>query len=129
MLNFCKKITPWIGSVVAVVVILSWSTDISASVYTGNGLFSGINTLAGVGGISNATSITALIFKLIAFILNIVLLLAVAAIIIAGIYLIVSNGDEGSKDKAKTIVFYAIAGIILILFSRLIVIFVNNIFD
>lgn len=128
MRSAARKYASWILKILAVVAIVSWSQDISASVYTGKGLFDGMNTLVGTGGISDATSITDLILKLISFLLNIVLLLAVLAVIVAGIYLIVSNGEETSKDKAKKIIFYAIGGIILILFSRFIVIFVNKIF-
>ena len=69
-----------------------------------------------------------LILKIINFILDIVLLVAVLAIIVAGIYLITSNGDEGQKDKAKKIVTYVIFGIILILLAKIIVLFVNKIF-
>lgn len=99
-----------------------------AAVYGGQGLIAGINAASGLGGIVAATSITDLILKIINFILNLVLIVAVLAIIIAGIYLITSNGDEGQKDKAKKIIFYVIAGIILILLSKVIVLFVNNIF-
>jgi hypothetical protein len=42
--------------------------------------------------------------------------------------LIVSNGDDAQKEKAKKIVMYVVIGIILILFSRAIVILVNNTF-
>lgn len=78
------------------------------------------------GGISNEVSIRVLILKIIAFILNIVLILAVLAIIVAGVYLIVSGGDETQKDKAKNIILYAVIGILLILLSRVIVVFVNS---
>ncbi len=128
MIHFCRKSLPLALQILLVIVLGLWPQDISASVYTGNGLFSGLDSLAGVGGISSATSIRALILSIIAFLLDIVLLLAVLAVIIAGIYLIVSNGDEANKDKAKKIVFYAIAGIILIVFARVIVVFVNTVF-
>lgn len=100
----------------------------SAQVYGGPGLQGGLGILTGAGGINSTSDIKTLILTIIAFLLDIVLLLAVLAIIVAGIYLIVSNGDEAQKDKAKKIIFYAIAGIILILFARVIVMFVNNIF-
>ena len=102
---------------------------VMAQVYTGNGLSDGIAAAAGLGGISNVTSIYELILRIIYFILSIALLLAVLAIIIAGIYLIVSNGDEAQKDKAKKIIYYAIIGIVVILLSRVIVSFVNSILD
>ena len=98
-----------------------------ASVYTGGGLLVGLQASA-FPGLANATSLTDLILKIITFILNIILLLAVLAIIIAGIYLITSNGDEAQKDKAKKIIYYALAGIVVVLLSRAIVIFINHIF-
>ncbi len=101
----------------------------AAAVYGGGGVRSGINEVSGIGGISTISSLSELIIKIIKFILDFVLLLAVGAIIIAGIYLIVSNGDEGQKDKAKKIVYYAVAGIVLVLLSRVIVLFVNTIFQ
>lgn len=99
-----------------------------ASVYSGPGVVGGLNEASGLGGISDARSITEILLILIAWALDIILLVAVAAVIIAGIYLIVSNGDDGAKDKAKKIIFYVIAGIVLILFARFIVVAVNNIF-
>ncbi len=110
------------------VAVLSIHPIAHASVYGGCGIVCGLAGTAGLGGIASATSITALILIIINFILNLVLLLAVLAIIVAGVYLIVSNGDEANKDKAKKIVFYAIAGIILIELARFIVVFVNHIF-
>ncbi len=99
------------------------------SVYTGCGLVCGIELAKNIGGLSGSTSITELILKIISFILDLALLVAVLAIIVAGVYLITSNGDEGQKDKAKKIIFYVIIGIILILFSRIIVILANSIFS
>lgn len=110
----------------------AWLVDATpafASVYGGQGILAGISAAAGLGGISTSTSLRELIVRVIIFVLNFVLLLAVVAIIIAGIYLIVSNGDEGQKDKAKNIIIYALIGIVIILFSRLIVTFVNNLFS
>lgn len=114
--------------------ILLWMSGATANaapytpVYSGKGIKDGLLQISGLGGIASTMSITNLIITIINFILNIVLLLAVLAIIVAGVYLIVSNGDEGQKDKAKNIVLYAIAGIILILLARVIVVFVNNLF-
>lgn len=99
-----------------------------AQVYSGGGLSQGISDASGLGGISNISSISEIIIKIILFILDIALLLAVAVVIIAGIYLITSNGDEGQRDKAKKIIYYAIIGIIVILLSRVIVVFVNSLF-
>jgi succinate dehydrogenase/fumarate reductase cytochrome b subunit len=75
----------------------------------------------GVDGIKNA------IITVLTTILNFILLIAVVYVVIAGIRLIVSGGDEGEKDKAKQTIIYVIVGIIIVLFARVIVSFVNNI--
>ena len=100
----------------------------TTSVYTGGGILPGLQLIAGMGGIASIVSIKDLIIVIINFILNIILLIAVLAIIVAGVYLIASNGDDGQKDKAKNIILYCIAGIVLILLARVIVVFVNHIF-
>lgn len=56
-------------------------------------------------------------------VLSFLALVAVVIIVIAGIRLIVSQGEEEAKDKAKKTIFYAIIGLIVILFARAIVAF------
>lgn len=56
-------------------------------------------------------------------VLSFLALVAVVIIVIAGIRLIVSQGEEEAKDKAKKTIFYAILGLIVILFARAIVAF------
>jgi hypothetical protein len=106
---------------------LIWQTA-KAATFDGGGLREGIGFLKGIGGISNIGSLHELILALIAWVLDITLLLATAVVIIAGLYLIFSNGDEGNKDKAKHIVTYCIVGIVLIIFARAIVVAVNHMF-
>jgi Mn2+/Fe2+ NRAMP family transporter len=102
---------------------------LAQSVYTGTGVEGGLGLLSGISGISDATTVSQIVLAIIAFILDIALLLAILAIIIAGVYLIVSNGDEGNKDKAKKIITYVIIGIVVILFARLIVELVVSVFS
>lgn len=125
--NLTAKTKAFVTVSVVAPVVLGFQQAFAA-VYGGGGIQDGINQAAGLGGISNVTSVRDIIIRVITFILDIVLLLAVAAIIIAGIYLITSNGEEGQKDKAKRIIYYALIGIVVVLFSRMIVIFVNTIF-
>jgi hypothetical protein len=61
---------------------------------------------------ANIPQIKTLIVDLIKVVLDFILLIAVVYVIIAGIRLIVSGGDEGQKDKAKTTIIYVIIGII-----------------
>ncbi len=101
------------------------SRTLPAQVYGGGGLGAGMNAASTIGGISTLDG-KALIVRIIEIALDYVLIIAVAAVIVAGIYLIVSNGDEGQKDKAKNIIIYTVVGIILILFARVIVLTVNT---
>ncbi len=73
-------------------------------------------------------SLTELILRVINFILSVVLILAVLAIIIAGVYLITGMGSDSSKEKAKNIILYVVIGILIILFSRAIVLVFLNFF-
>ena len=118
----------WMKILLAVAVLLSVPHVIHAQVYNGNGIQGGLGLFAGLGGISSATSLEELIMIIITYVLDIILFVAVLAVIVAGVYLIVSNGSDENKDKAKKIIFYVIAGIILILFARIIVMVVNSIF-
>lgn len=68
------------------------------------------------------------IVALITAILDFVLILAVVFVIVAGIRLIVSGGDEGQKDTAKKTIIYVVAGILVILLARVLVVFVAGIF-
>jgi heme/copper-type cytochrome/quinol oxidase subunit 2 len=108
---------------------MAWTVVAYAAVFGGTSVQDGITQAAGLGGISPETSVVSIILKIINAILLIVLIIAVLVIIVAGIYLITSNGDEGQKDKAKKIIWYCIIGIVVILCSRLIVSFVNQLFD
>ena len=59
-------------------------------------------------------------------ILSFLALIAVIVIIIAGIRLVLSQGEDEAKDSAKKTIFYAIIGLIVLLFARAIVGFVTD---
>jgi hypothetical protein len=101
-------------------------TQALAQVYGGSG-FSSLSSIG--GGISGSVDIVDLIVQIIEFIFNFVLIIGVLAIVIAGMYLLTSGGDEGQKDKAKSIILYVVIGIVVILFARVIVLFVNGLFS
>ena len=61
-------------------------------------------------------------------ILSFVGLIAVIMIVVAGIYLVASNGDEENKEKAKKIIIYVIVGIIVIALASALVAFVITVF-
>lgn len=76
--------------------------------------------------LSTELNIKTAIASIIAKVLDFILIVAVLYVVIAGIRLIVSGGDDGAKDKAKNTIFFVIAGIVIILFARVIVSFVNT---
>lgn len=89
-------------------------------VFDGGGIPAGLESTAGVTGVSNADPRTAIVDILVT-ILNFAALLATVMIIIAGFYLVLSLGSEDNKDKAKRIIYYTLIGLVVILFSRILV--------
>lgn len=61
-------------------------------------------------------------------VLSFVGLLAVAVIVIAGIMLVLSLGDEGRKDTAKKTIIYALIGLVVIILASSFVRFIAGIF-
>ncbi len=85
--------------------------------------------IPGLQGETDVAGIKDTIVAVIKVILDFVLLIAVVFVIVAGIRLIVSGGDEAQKDKAKQTIIYVIIGIIVVLFARVIVSLVNDLFS
>lgn len=83
--------------------------------------FAGDTPDLGLPEASNPDEVREVIVSVIEAILNFLALVAVIVIIIAGIRLIVSQGEEEQKEKAKKTIFYAIIGLVIILFARVIV--------
>jgi len=76
-----------------------------------------------IAGTPNSANIRETIVSVLTFVLNFLALLAIIFIVIAGLRLIVSQGDEEQKDKAKKTILYVIIGLLVILFARVIVSF------
>jgi succinate dehydrogenase/fumarate reductase cytochrome b subunit len=72
-------------------------------------------------GSNPSGSVRAVILSVLAIVLNFLALLAVVFIVIAGIRLIVSQGADEQKDKAKKTILYVAIGLIVILLARAIV--------
>ena len=81
-----------------------------------------------IPGLSTQTNIKAVIVDIITRVLDFILIVAVLFVIVAGIRLIVSGGNDEQKDKAKKTIIYVIVGIIVVLFARVIVTFINTAF-
>ncbi len=65
--------------------------------------------------------IRGVVLDVITFVLDFLALAAVVFIIIAGIRLIVSQGSDDAKDKAKKTIIAVIVGLLVVLFARVIV--------
>lgn len=79
---------------------------------------------------SNPTAtIRATVLRVLAVVLNYLALVAVIFIVVAGIRLIVSQGDDTAKDKAKKTILYVAIGLIVILVARVLVQFISTIFQ
>lgn len=70
--------------------------------------------------------IKAIVASILTAVLNFLALIAVIVVVIAGIRLIVSQGEDEAKDKAKKTIFYALGGLVIVLFARVIVGLVTN---
>ncbi len=103
-------------------------TSAEDSAFTGPGLFGGINWAGMVGGPSHLDAFS-LVIAIINFILGFVSLAAVIVIIIAGIRLIISQGNEEQKNTAQKSILYAVIGLIVVILSRIIVMIVVDIFS
>ena len=86
---------------------------VMAQYYGGPGILGGIFAAQAVGGVSG-NSIYGAVLGLLLGVLYFMGFAAVVVIVIAGIYMVVSVGDESAKDKAKKIILYAIVGLIII---------------
>ena len=85
------------------------------------GFAGGTPDVGGLPDAANADDVRNTVVDMIEIVLNFLGLIAVIVIIVAGIRLIVSQGEEEQKDKAKKTILYAIIGLIVVLFARVIV--------
>lgn len=105
------------------------TTMVTASSVLAQGSFAGPDPeIPGTPGAGqgDAGSLRQIIEQIIVAVLNFLALIAVVVVIIAGIRLIVSQGNDEEKDKAKKAIFYALAGLVIVLFARVIVGLVTN---
>jgi len=86
---------------------------VTAQFYGGPGIVGGIDHAEAIGGVSR-DDIRDIILNLLLAVLLFMGLAAVVVIAIAGIYMVISVGDETAKDKTKKIITYAVIGLIII---------------
>lgn len=76
------------------------------------------------GALPGSPDIVATVTNILGMVLNLLGLLAAVVIVIAGIRLIFSMGDEEGKETAKKTILYAVIGLLIILFAKAIITFV-----
>lgn len=96
------------------------SMTAAAQVFNGGGIDAGLEPASQVTGVLDESP-RAVVLRILAAILNYLALIAVIMVIIAGFYLVLSMGNDEQKDKAKKIILYTLIGLVVILFSRVIV--------
>lgn len=95
----------------------------SALAQAGSGFFD--NTQGGSPPtVTTQSTLGAAITQLVNYALGILGLVAVVVLIVAGVKLVTSGGDEGKLEEAKKTITYAVIGLILIILSYTIVNFV-----
>lgn len=99
-----------------------------AQFYNGPGILGGLQQAQAVGGVTD-TNIRSVILDILLAILLYMGLAAVVVIVIAGIWLVVSVGDEQAKEKAKKIILYALAGLVVIALAAALVLIIINATD
>ena len=98
----------------------AWTRAASAQVFDGPGIAGGLAAAGGIAGLPSG-DVRSTIIRILQSVLSFLALLAVITIIIAGIMLIVSLGNEEYKERAKRIIFYTLIGLVIVLFARVIV--------
>jgi uncharacterized membrane protein YjgN (DUF898 family) len=97
-----------------------------AQTFQGAGLNGGIQHGTGIQGIAQNSDIRGTAVKIIVAVLNFLAVIAVAVVVIAGFYLVLSLGEDDGKEKAKKTIFYTLIGLVVILLARVIVGFVTS---
>lgn len=100
---------------------------LSPSVALAQGFGGPIPSIPGTPGAFDKQGIRDIILRALTFVLDFLALAAVVFIVIAGIRLIVSQGSDEQKDKAKKIILYVIIGLLVVLFARVIVGFFTDV--
>lgn len=95
--------------------------------FASNGdLFGEVPDIGGVDAGNDTNSVREAVLSVLDIILSFMALVAVVFIVIAGIRLVISQGEEAEKDKAKKTIFYVIIGLVVILLAQAIVRFLAS---
>lgn len=98
---------------------------ISAQVFGGGGLQQGIQAAQGIQGVSQGDLRTT-VERALNTVVNTLGLLAAVSIVICGVMLIFSLGNEETAGRAKKGVMYSAIGLLVILFAKAIILFITQ---
>ncbi len=87
----------------------------------GEDVFGGTPDIEGLPDTADEDGIREIVINILTSVLNFLALIAVVIVVIAGIRLLVSQGEDDAKDKAKKTIYYALLGLVIVLFARVIV--------
>jgi hypothetical protein len=128
--NSRSRITPfarWTARLSAGVMAMSVRViHAYAAVFQGGGLNGGVDHAKDLKGISQNSDVRAVVLAVVKAVLNFLALAAVVVIIIAGVLLIFSVGNEEAMGKAKKTIQYTLIGLAIVLFARVIVGFITT---
>jgi hypothetical protein len=108
------------AALASILALSAWVPGAYASVFNGPGIGGALNEANGIAGLP-AGDVRSTVIRILRTVLSFLALAAVITIIIAGIILIVSLGNEEQKERAKRIIYYTLIGLVIILFARVIV--------
>lgn len=83
--------------------------------------FDGIPDVVGNGG---PTDLKGAIITVIQAVLNLLGLIAVVVVIVAGIRLVIGGQEEGQREKARNAILYAVIGLVIIVLAKVLIDFV-----
>jgi len=107
-------------SILSVSTLLGWAASASPALGIDIG-----EVPPGLGGTTNVQdSVTEIVIEILSY----MALVATIVIIIAGVRMVISSGDDTGVEKAKKTLLWALAGLIVILLAGAIVSVVANIF-
>lgn len=96
-----------------------------ATAYAGSVLAQGFGgpdpELDGTPGSASEGDVRRIITDVLNAVLNFLALVAVVVVVIAGIRLIISQGNEEQLTSSRKAIFYALIGLVIVLFARVIV--------
>ncbi|MBI3332150.1 hypothetical protein HYZ99_04310 [Candidatus Peregrinibacteria bacterium] len=98
---------------------------VSAAVFGGGGLGSGIGQASGIAGLSSQDP-KQFIQSVIDVAVSFLQLAGLVAITVAGFYLILGFGSDSAKDKAKNIIIYTAIGLVIVTVADIIVDFFSS---